>query len=56
MMDITRKPKGWLVGLAVGMIALGVVLGLAAIALVAKRKAQYRINDTNQLIAPGNPK
>jgi hypothetical protein len=36
---------GWLVGLAVLLITLGVVCGLVGIAWVAKRKQRYRIND-----------
>lgn len=40
-----RKPMGWLVGLGVLLITLGVVFGLVGIAIVAKRKQAYRIND-----------
>ena len=36
---------GWLVGLAVLLITLGVVAGLVGIFVVAKRKQQYRINE-----------
>ena len=36
---------GWLVGLAVLLITLGVVAGLIGIFVVAKRKQQYRINE-----------
>jgi formylglycine-generating enzyme len=39
------KPIGWLVGLMVLLITLGVLAGLIGIAVVAKRKQQYRIND-----------
>lgn len=40
-----RKPMGWLVGLGVLLITLGVVFGLVAIGIVAKRKQAYRINE-----------
>ena len=34
---------GWMVGVGVLMITLGVVVGLVCIAIIAKRKQQYRI-------------
>jgi hypothetical protein len=37
------KPMGWLVGVAVLCITLGVIAGLIGIAIVAKRKQRYRI-------------
>jgi hypothetical protein len=40
-----RKPMGWLVGLGVLLITLGVVFGLIGIGIVAKRKQAYRINE-----------
>lgn len=40
-----RKPMGWLVGLGVLLITLGVVFGLVGIGVVAKRKQAYRINE-----------
>lgn len=40
-----RKPMGWLVGLGVLLITLGVVFGLIGIGIVAKRKQKYRINE-----------
>jgi hypothetical protein len=40
-----RKPMGWLVGLGVLLITLGVVFGLVGIGIVAKRKQSYRINE-----------
>jgi hypothetical protein len=45
------KPMGWLVGLGVLLITLGVVAGLIGIALVAKRKQKYRIpaSSTNSI-------
>ena len=39
------KPMGWLVGLGVLLITLGVIFGLVGIVIVAKRKQRYRIND-----------
>ena len=39
------KPVGWLVGFGVLCITLGVVLGLIAIGVVAKRQQRYRINE-----------
>lgn len=39
---------GWLVGLAVLLITLGVIAGLAGIFVVAKRKQQYRINEPSE--------
>jgi hypothetical protein len=36
---------GWLVGLGVLLITLGVVFGLVGIGIVAKRKQAYRINE-----------
>jgi formylglycine-generating enzyme len=53
------RPLGWLVGLGVLLIALGVISGLIGIFAVANRKQQYRIEDessnpaTNK--APGKP-
>lgn len=40
-----RKPMGWLVGLGVLLITLGVVFGLVGIGIVAKRRQAYRINE-----------
>jgi hypothetical protein len=40
-----RKPMGWLVGLGVFLITLGVVFGLVGIGLVARRKQAYRIDE-----------
>jgi hypothetical protein len=40
-----RKPMGWLIGLGVMLITLGVVFGLVGIGIVAKRKQAYRINE-----------
>jgi hypothetical protein len=51
-----RKPMGWLVGLGVLLITLGVVFGLAGIAIVAKRKQAYRVNEAateNNALKPG---
>ena len=45
-----RNPKGWLIGLAVGLITLGVIVGLVGIWIVAQRKHKYRIADTNEII------
>jgi len=36
---------GWLVGLGVLLITLGVVFGLVGIGIVAKRRQAYRINE-----------
>ena len=36
---------GWLVGLGVLLITLGVVFGLVGIGIVAKRKQAYRISN-----------
>ena len=36
---------GWLVGLGVLLITLGVVCGLIGIGIVAKRKQKYRIDE-----------
>jgi hypothetical protein len=36
---------GWLVGLGVLLITLGVLFGLVGIGIVAKRKQAYRINE-----------
>ena len=47
---------GWLVGLGVLLITLGVVFGLAGIAIVAKRKQAYRVNEAateNNALKPG---
>lgn len=41
----SAKPMGWLVGLGVLMITLGVAFGLIGIGIVAKRKQAHRIND-----------
>lgn len=38
------KPMGWLVGLAVLLITLGVIAGLVGITVVAKRKQRFRID------------
>jgi hypothetical protein len=40
-----RKPLGWLVGLGVLLITLGVVFGLVGISIVAKRRQMQRINE-----------
>ena len=40
-----HKPMGWLVGLGVLLITLGVVFGLVGIGIVARRKQAYRINE-----------
>src|SRR5687767_6820962 len=40
---------GWLVGLAVALITAGVVAGLIGIAIVAKRKQRFRIEDPREL-------
>lgn len=46
---IKPKPKGWLIGLAVTMIAVGVVAGLVGIAAVAKRnKSRMTIESVTQ--------
>lgn len=42
------KPMGWLVGLAVLLITFGVLAGLVGIAIVAKRRQQYRIHDPTE--------
>jgi hypothetical protein len=51
------KPMGWLVGLGVLLITLGVVFGLVGIGIVAKRKQAYRINgapaENSNSAAPG---
>ena len=39
------KPKGWLIGVGVLCITLGVIVGLIVILVVAKRKQRYRITD-----------
>ena len=39
-----HRPMGWLVGLGVLLITLGVVFGLVGIGIIAKRKQAYRIN------------
>lgn len=36
---------GWLVGLGVLLITLGVVVGLIGISIAAKRKQKYRIDE-----------
>jgi hypothetical protein len=36
---------GWLVGLGVLLITVGVVLGVIGVGIVAKRKQAFRIND-----------
>ena len=38
------RPMGWLVGLGVLLITLGVVFGLIGISIVAMRKQKYRID------------
>jgi hypothetical protein len=38
------KPMGWLVGLGVLLITLGVVFGLVGIGIVAKRNQAHRID------------
>jgi hypothetical protein len=43
--ETPRKPMGWLVGLGVLLITLGVVFGLVGIGIVAKRKQAYRVNE-----------
>ena len=40
------RPMGWLVGLGVLLITLGVVIGLIGIGIVAMRKQKYRIEQT----------
>ena len=45
---------GWLVGLAVLLITLGVIAGLVGITIVARKKQRFRINEspsspTNQI-------
>jgi len=53
----STKPLGWLVGLGVLLITLGVIVGLIGIYTVAKRKQKYRIEEekpipvTNELPA-----
>jgi len=42
------RPMGWLVGLAVILITFGVLAGLVGIAIVAKRRQQYRIHDPTE--------
>ncbi len=39
---------GWLIGLAVLLITVGVIAGLIGIAVVAKRKQKYRIHDPTE--------
>ena len=43
--DRSVKPMGWLVGLGVLLITLGVVFGVIGVGFVAKRKQAFRIND-----------
>ncbi len=43
----SSKPLGWLLGLAVLLITLGVISGLIGIFVVAKRKQQFRIEEEN---------
>ena len=50
------KPKGWLIGLAVGLITLGVILGLLGIGLVAQRKQRYRLATTNETVVLPPPR
>jgi len=45
---------GWLVGLGVLLITFGVLAGLVGIAVVAKRRQQYRIHDPTEQ-GPTNP-
>ena len=47
----STKPLGWLVGLGVLLITLGVIVGLVGIFVVAKRKQKYRIDDESPLPA-----
>ena len=53
------KPIGWLIGLAVLCITIGVIVGLVAIAVVAKRKQRYRIHEdglpAQAPVQPGPP-
>jgi hypothetical protein len=44
---------GWLVGGAVLLITLGVIVGLIGIAVVAKRKQRFRINEPSEQPKPG---
>ena len=49
------KPMGWLIGLAVLLITVGVIAGLIGIAVVAKRKQKYRIHDPTEPAQPTRP-
>jgi formylglycine-generating enzyme required for sulfatase activity len=51
----STKPLGWLVGLGVLLITLGVIVGLIGIFVVAKRKQRYRIEDENSIPATSTP-
>ena len=42
------KPMGWLVGLGVLLITFVVLAGLLGIAIVARRRQQYRIQDPTE--------
>jgi len=46
---------GWLIGLAVLLITVGVIAGLIGIAVVAKRKQKYRIHDPTEPAQPTRP-
>jgi hypothetical protein len=52
---------GWLVGMAVLLITIGVIAGLVGISIVARHKQQYRIQDAPVVLpasrtnAPGSP-
>lgn len=41
---------GWMVGVGVLLITLGVVFGLVGIAVVARRKQQYRIQNPPEAV------
>ena len=43
----SAKPMGWLVGLGVLLITLGVVFGLIGIGIVAKSKQAHRISEAS---------
>jgi hypothetical protein len=48
---------GWLVGLGVLLITLGVVFGLIAIGIIAKRKQAFRVNEAaeSNTFKPSSP-
>lgn len=51
----STKPLGWLVGLGVLLITLGVIIGLVGVFVAAKRKQKYRIEEEGPPPASNKP-